>query len=87
MFNTSIEVGYLFYAKTKRRKEILITSDLKEQIKSLTIEMYNQYNLAIVPIESKKPCCKSCSLLNICNPNIFKNSVSKYIDESISHFN
>jgi CRISPR-associated exonuclease Cas4 len=67
MFKTNIDAGYLFYGKTKRRKEIKITNELKEMVKEIAKEMYIQYEIQLTPKAKKKAFCKSCSLVNICN--------------------
>ena len=73
MFNRSVEQGAIFYHKSRRRKEIDFTSNLR----SLTIEtiretrsLLNQTRLP-PPVNDKR--CDDCSLLQACMPETIGN--------------
>ncbi len=72
---TKIEVtyGYLFYGKTRRRKEIEFDEPLKLLVRECIEKIHSIQNSGITPspdYELRK--CGACSLIELCQPRINK---------------
>jgi CRISPR-associated exonuclease Cas4 len=70
MFLTTIEFGYLFYGKRKRREKVLFQKQMKERVYNLVAEMYEFHETGITPPPQIKGWCNSCSLRERCMPAI-----------------
>jgi CRISPR-associated exonuclease Cas4 len=73
----SISIGYLFYGKPKRRKEV----PLDDNLRTLTLQTIDQLQVlirsAITPLASyEKQKCDACSLMDICQPKALSSSRS-----------
>lgn len=79
MFNTSIEYGYLFYAKTKNRSKVLFTPELRMLTSKLASEMNELAKTGNTPLPIFQSHCASCSLNEYCIPLQQKNEVHDYI--------
>jgi CRISPR-associated exonuclease Cas4 len=82
MFKTSIEVGFLYYGKTRHRTKVQLDSLLRQEVKEIAIEMHRilEEDVKILPSYSKK--CLRCSMYGICLPKGIKQyvSVKNYMD-------
>lgn len=75
-FQIDIPVSYLFYGKTNRKQEVIITDELRQKVIEMASHMYDFHVAAITtPAETYKN-CKECSLVNICMPRITKKKVN-----------
>ena len=84
MLVCSIAHGYLYYKETNRREKVDFTEQLRSDTLSMSKEMNQYYQRGWTPKVKSRPKCKSCSLYEICLPNLEKrNNVSDYIDEYI----
>ena len=84
MYGIHIEYGALFYGETRRREVVHVD----EELRTLTIEcaekMHAAYNKRSIPKSHKKPCCKRCSLVDICLPELEQRSkVSDYLKRNL----
>lgn len=76
-----IDRGYLFYNEIKRRVEVPITDELKDQVIRMAEEMHQYYERRHTPKVKTGPFCKNCSLQHICLPQLMKKrSVKSYIE-------
>ena len=66
MYDLEINCGYIFYAATRRRKTIVFTANLRQQVLQMTVEMHDLFEKGITPIANPSPKCKSCSLKDLC---------------------
>ena len=70
MYGINIEYGALYYGETKHRELIHIN----EELRSLTVEcaegMHRVFSSGVIPKASKGRHCRSCSLVDICMPNM-----------------
>ena len=80
MYHTRIPEGALFYGKTRRRQQVLLTPELRSE----TIDTARQLRAMILdritpgPVYDKK--CESCSFLDFCLPRVCKRkSVKTYL--------
>lgn len=84
MFSTTIEEGAIFYGETRRREEVIFTKELREEVEKMLKEMHQYYERGYTPKVRKNKTCNSCSLKDICIPNLEKTSlVSNYIAKSL----
>lgn len=69
----TIQEGFLFYGKTRRRTVVIFDSELRELTESLIGNLRELLNSGRTPpavFEAKK--CSACSLLEICLPRLSK---------------
>lgn len=83
MFSVYIPIAYLFYEKTRRREEVLLSEDLRKQVLAMAGEMQEYYIRGYTPKVAPKKHCKSCSLIDSCKPEIYDKDASSYIDRFI----
>lgn len=84
MLGLKINEGACFYFETRRREHIVFTVELRANLKEILDEMNNYYNRKYTPIVKKSKKCKSCSLKNLCLPELEGTIlVSKYIEKRL----
>ncbi len=72
--------GYLYYAAVRRRERVELTSELRGKVKMTYQEMHRLYDRGYTPIVKKRSGCRSCSLKEICLPELERaRSASDYI--------
>lgn len=82
MLLCKIEKGYLFYGETRRRTEVLFSSDMRSTVKAFCEEMHKLYLKQYTPKVKISKKCNACSLKDICLPKLNQNpSVDKYFDK------
>lgn len=80
MLSCKIEAGDIFYGEPHRRLEVLFTEELRNTVKKALQEMNHYYKQGFTPKVKVTGKCSSCSLRNICLPNIQENrSVESYL--------
>ena len=85
MLVTQIEKGYLFYFETRRREEIYFSQEIRQQLLEIVEEMHSYMDRGYTPKVRTDKKCKTCSLKDICLPELNKNKkVSQYIREWVS---
>lgn len=85
MLETHIDKGYLFYFETKRREEVILTDDLRQEMIESIEEMHSYMNRGYTPKVRTGKKCKTCSLRNICLPVLNnQRSVKDYIQGRIN---
>ena len=81
MLLCEVTEGYIFYNEIKHRVRVPITDDNKIKLRKIVSEMYAYYKNSYTPKVKIGSFCKSCSLQNLCLPNIMhKRSVKSYMD-------
>lgn len=84
MLLCEIDTGYMYYHEIKHRVEVLLTSDIKEKVRSIFLEMQDYYRRKYTPKVKTGPFCKGCSLHSVCMPELMnKRSVKSYIEGKI----
>ena len=84
MLVCKIEHGFLYYKETNRREEVSFTEELKKRVASMAREMLQYFERGWTPKVKASAKCKSCSLIDICVPDLYKKrSVADYIVEHI----
>ena len=80
MFVTNIPEAALYYGKVKRRQRVLLTEELRQKVKDSVMEMQQLMLKGRTPKAKMGKACKSCSLVDICQPKLTKQvSASEYI--------
>lgn len=75
-----ISEGALFYGELRRRTAVIFTSDLRQQVLSLTDEMHQLYRRGYTPKVKQTEKCKNCSLYSLCLPGLMKEkTVDSYL--------
>ena len=81
MLCCEIESGDLFYGETHRRKQVDFTQDLRIMVAKAFDEMNELFERGYTPKVRINKSCKSCSLKDICLPEIELISAKKYIND------
>lgn len=80
MLMCEIDKGYLFYNEIKRRVEIPITAEYRQEVERYFAEMHQYFQRNYTPKVKTGPHCRNCSLQHICLPELMqKRSVASYI--------
>lgn len=77
MLVCNIEAGAIFYGDINHRENIFITDDLRDRVRSLFSEMHEMYQRRYTPKVKKSKQCTSCSVRELCLPQILKKRSSK----------
>ncbi|WRS27154.1 CRISPR-associated protein Cas4 [Oscillospiraceae bacterium MB08-C2-2] len=84
MLSCEISDGAIFYGKTKRRQKVVLTKELKEQVRSFFAEMHSYVQRGYVPKVKPTKSCHACSLKNLCLPKLCKiKSVRDYLEQNL----
>ncbi len=84
MFNINIAEGAIFYGRVRRRQGVVFDANLRQRVKDLSKSMHRQFNDKVTPLAKKTEACYSCSLVEICLPNLSeKRSVTRYLNDSL----
>lgn len=87
MTGLSINHGYLFYGRERRRTEIFFSIKLREETKKAFFDIHSLYDRISKPPKAIfKPKCKSCSLFEYCKPKSIgkRKSANLYIQKVIN---
>jgi CRISPR-associated exonuclease Cas4 len=77
MTGTSINIGYVYYAQTHQRQEVIINNNLRKEAIA-TIKAIQEINTTqIIPRPNYSQKCKGCSLYSSCLPTVNK-KVNQY---------
>lgn len=70
MIGATITEGALFYGRTRRRQVVSLDSILRSRVTDLAREMHQAYENGLTPPPTKTKACKSCSLKDLCLPEL-----------------
>ena len=70
MFGLDIPRGAIFHARSKRRREVVFTEDLRRFTEQAIQAMHQLIEEEAVPNAIHKPQCSECSLFDYCLPEI-----------------
>lgn len=70
MISVDIPVGYLYYGQTRHRVEVELTGELRDFVFRISKEMHSYFNRGHTPKAKLTKACKSCSLKEICLPEL-----------------
>jgi len=85
MLAVTIPTGQLFYGKTRRRVTVELTDALRGLVQDSAAEMHAYFRRGYTPRVKPSKACRSCSLADVCLPELQKNTVpaSAYIQQHI----
>jgi CRISPR-associated exonuclease Cas4 len=85
MLLCEVPKGYIFYNEIKHRIEVALNDSIKSKVTSMVSEMQEYYKKRYTPKVRTGSYCRSCSLQNICLPELMKKrSVKSYIEGKIN---
>jgi CRISPR-associated exonuclease Cas4 len=70
MLNVSIPEGSLFYGEPRRRTAVPFDQALRQRVQSLIQRLHALTRAGVTPLPVFAPKCKSCSLLEVCEPKV-----------------
>ena len=81
MLSVSINEGAIYYGQTRHREPIRFTKELRLLVQKLSEEMHEYFTRKYTPKVKPTKACRSCSLNDICLPDILnkREKVSTYI--------
>jgi len=80
MYHTRIPEGALFYGKTRRRQQVLLTPELRAETTDTARQLQTMIRDRITPEPVYDKKCESCSFLDFCMPRVCKSkSVKTYL--------
>lgn len=86
MLGTEIREAFLYYHEIKRRVPVVITDEMKQRVKAMTLEMHKYYEKRYTPRVKTGKHCLRCSLQNICLPELLnREKVSTYMNRMLEH--
>ena len=68
MLNCHIPAGAIFYGLSRRRKDILLTNELRHGTEEAAVRLHQVVNAGVTPPAHYEKTCKKCSLLAQCMP-------------------
>lgn len=80
MLCCDIPEGALFYGETRRRETVLLTRDMRQQVRDCLAEMHELYRRGYTPRVKPSKSCNACSLRELCLPKLTRTlSVAGYL--------
>lgn len=87
MLVCDISEAAVFYQEVRRRETVLIDSELRKETKSIAEEMEGYYQKRYTPKVRKTRKCNSCSLKEICLPQLTQSKHPRsYIDSYLKEY-
>lgn len=84
MLVCTIPEGSLFYGETRRRKQVMFTPELRNQVEQLLAEMHQYFDRGYTPQVRRTKACNACSLKDLCLPQLTRaGSVHGYIQRHL----
>jgi CRISPR-associated exonuclease Cas4 len=85
MLLTGVPIGFLFYGEPRRRVEVELRADLREEVRQMAAEMHAYFGRGYTPRVKTSKACRSCSLADDCLPRLqTRTSASVYIRQQIN---
>ncbi len=66
--NIKIKKGVIFYSTSGRKREVILTEELREKVKELIYKAFEIIEEEIIPPPLYSDKCNGCSLYNLCMP-------------------
>jgi len=85
MLLVEIPRGDVFYAQTRRREPVEFSPELRALVRKAAREMHEYYRRGYTPKVKTSKACRSCSLADICLPELQKQrlTASRYIQQTL----
>lgn len=83
-YGIRIPEGALYYGEIRNREIVEFTEELRAEVKHLAMAMHAVYDSKQLPRAEKKPYCRSCSIKDVCMPQINDNKcASRYLKTNL----
>jgi CRISPR-associated exonuclease Cas4 len=82
MTGKPVSRGALFYATTKRRREVIIGTDLRQRVTEATAAVRLLLDNAVLPAPTFDQRCNKCSLAEICQPGAWPMAAGLFDSEA-----
>ena len=79
MLRINIAEGALFYGQTRRRRRVSFSPALRKRTEEVIHAVHALFACGKTPPPQKKPWCASCSLHELCLPELCTNQASCYV--------
>ncbi len=84
MFVTEVPEGALYYAALHQRCTVFFSAELRGQVRDAVKDMHRLMERGYTPRAKWSRACKSCSLVEICQPELTKGlSASEYVRRTL----
>lgn len=83
MFVTDIPEGAIYYGALRGRHAVTLTAELRAEVRGAVEEMHRLFVRGHTPKVRPKKACKSCSLREICAPDLLSAASAKAYVEKI----
>ena len=82
MLCCNIPEGAIFFGETRHREKIILTDELRQEVKTSLAEMHSLYSRQYTPRVKPSKSCNACSLKELCIPKLMKQkSVCNYLKQ------
>ncbi len=87
MLAVTISTGFLYYGETRHRVVVELTNELRSLVLNMSQEMHGYFERGYTPRVKISKACRSCSLADICLPDLQGKviSASRYIRNQIEN--
>lgn len=84
MMKVKIDNGFLYYGKDKKRHEVHLTAELRNETSGLAGQLHNMMSQDSLPPPLFDKKCKACSLYDYCQPEVIaRRSISSYMKKAL----
>lgn len=83
MLGVEIGQGALFYGKTRRRMEVEFSEELRRLVERAALRAHDLLERRQTPKVKREPKCDSCSLVEICRPEVLFRSAQRFLDSAL----
>lgn len=83
MLNTSVRKGAIFYYESRRRREVIFTSHLREEVERIVGYLRLLLHSTTLPPPINNYKCVECSLHDLCFPELIGKKIEKEWRDSI----
>jgi CRISPR-associated exonuclease Cas4 len=83
MLGTPVPAGALFYARTRRRLDVVFDPALRQLTEETAVRLHRLIAAGRTPPPVREPKCDQCSLLEVCMPDAPRKSVRTYLANAL----
>lgn len=84
MLGCEVPRGCLFYGETRRREQVALTPDLREEVRAMLKEMHMYFARGYTPQVKPSKSCNACAIKDLCLPKLCTRlSASAYLQKSL----
>ena len=83
MYDISLDRAALFYWETEQREEVLIDKSLRQLVVNISKAMHEMMQKRALPPAEPANRCKSCSLKDICLPDVSLKNAKTYLKRNL----